>query len=64
MKRGKSPAYTPDVYCGGNGRWYWRLLAGNNRIVADCAQGNGYRSEREAVTAYNNAIAFALPIAP
>lgn len=38
------------VYKGGNGQWYWRLRAGNGRIVAD---GEGYTRRHDAVRACN-----------
>ena len=27
------------IYCDKSGRWRWRLVAGNGRIVADSGQG-------------------------
>lgn len=35
-----------EILEGWDGRWYWRLVAGNNRIVAE--GGEGYRSRAGA----------------
>ena len=37
------------IYCDKSGRWRWRLVAGNGRIVAD--SGQGYARQREAFAA-------------
>ena len=39
---------------GRNGRWYWTMRCYNGRIVADCAQGNGYSTESNAIKSARN----------
>ena len=39
---------------GKNKRWYWALHCYNSRIIADCAQGNGYSTETNAAKAARN----------
>lgn len=36
-KGSKMPQF--EVYKGKNGRWYWRLMSRNGRIIADGGQG-------------------------
>jgi uncharacterized protein YegP (UPF0339 family) len=45
---GKEEEMIVEFYKDKKGRWRWRAIAGNGRIVADCAQGNGYKSLRGA----------------
>lgn len=33
------------MYLDNEGRWRWRLLAGNNRVIAD--SGQGYRNKQD-----------------
>jgi hypothetical protein len=35
--------------------WRWRLLARNGRIVADCAEGNGYTTKSGVIRAIASA---------
>lgn len=42
------------VYQDKSGQWRWRLLAANNRIIADSAEG--YASKRNAERARDNVI--------
>lgn len=37
------------MYLDNEGRWRWRLLAGNNRVIAD--SGQGYRNKQDCLDA-------------
>lgn len=37
-------AITFNVFQGINGKWYWNIRHGNNKIIADSAQGYTQRS--------------------
>ena len=44
---------TFEIYAGNDGWWYWRLKAGNGRIVADGAEGYSSKGScKRAVTTF------------
>ena len=43
-----------EIYQGKDSQWYWRLIAGNNRIIA--VGGEGYVSKHNAKRAVSTVI--------
>lgn len=50
MATTKGKPYRFERYRDVKGEWRWRFRAPNGKIVADCAEGDGYKTKRACAT--------------